>query len=91
MTENEFETAAGVDPRSTRPFRHDSIYMHPNLARPDMSADLGDQLSELQRTVIAQGELLKRLVDGLEGASRPNSRASARQNDIGVALGRNRG
>ena len=90
MTEHEFETVAGAGQGSTRPFRHNSIYMHPNLTGRDMSLDLGEQLSELQRTVIAQGELLKRLVDELEGASRPNSRASARQNDIGVALSRNR-
>jgi len=90
MTENEFEAVTGAGPGSTRPFRHESIYIHPNLTRRDMSVDVGEQLSELQRTVIAQGELLKRLVNELEG-SRPNSRASARQNDIGVALGRNRG
>jgi len=91
MTEQEFETAAGAGPGTTRPFRHGSIYMHPNFTGRDLSMDVGEQLSELQRTVIAQGELLKRLVDGLEGASRPDSRASARQNDIGVVLGRNRG
>jgi len=91
MTEHEFEDAAGVGTRPTRPFRHDSIYMHPNLVRHDMSVDLGDQLSELQRTVTAQGELLKRLIDELENAPRPNSPPSAQQNDIGIALGRNRG
>ena len=90
MTGDEFEAVTGAGPVPTRPFRHDSIYMHPNLTGRDISVDLGEQLSELQRTVIAQGELLKRLVVELEGASRPNSRASARQNDIGVALGRNR-
>ena len=63
--------------------------MRPNLARRDTSTGLRKQLSELQRTVIAQGELLKRLVDELEGTSRPNSRASAGQNDIGMALGGN--
>ena len=91
MTEHEFEAAAGAGAGSTRPFRHDSIYMHPNFTGHNVSVDLGEQLSELQRAVVGQGELLKRLVDELEGPSRPNSRASARQNDIGVALSRNRG
>ena len=90
MAEHEFEDAAEESTRPTRPFRHDSIYMHPNLTRRDVSVDLGEQLSELQRTVTAQGELLKRLVDELEGAPKANTPASALQNDIGVALSRNR-
>lgn len=91
MTEHEFEGAADVGEGSTRAFYHDSVYMRPSLTRHDMPTELREQLSELQRTVTAQGELLKRLVDELGGASRPASRASARQNDIGVALGRSRG
>lgn len=81
---------AGVDQESPR-VSHDSMYMRPNIARQDTSTELRKQLSELQRTVTAQGDLLKRLVDELEGTSRPNSRASVRQNDIGMALNRNRG
>jgi len=91
MTEHEIEATTEGSTRPTRPFRHDSIYMHPNLARRDVSVDLGEQLSELQRTVIAQGELLKRLVDELDDAPRSNTPASALQNDIGVVLNRNRG
>jgi len=63
--------------------------MRPNLARQITSTELRKQLSELQRTVTAQGELLKRLLDELEGASRPNSSVSARQADIGMALSGN--
>jgi len=87
--EHVFEAADGVGEESTRISR-DSIYMRPNLARRDASTELRKQLSELQRTVTVQGELLKRLLDELESASRPNSRASARQNDIGLALNRDR-
>ena len=90
MVEHEFEAGAGMEQEPAR-VSHDSIYMRPNLARRDLSTELRKQLSELQRTVNAQGELLTRLVDELEGSSRPNSRLSAQQNDIGVALNRNRG
>jgi len=90
MAENEFEAVAGVGQEPAR-VSYDSTYMRPNLARRDTSTELRKQLSELQRTVTAQGDLLKRLIDELEGTSRPESRASARQNDIGVALSRNRG
>lgn len=69
---------------------HDSVYMRPSPVGRNTSMELRKQLSELQRTVDAQGELLKRLLDELGGTSRPNSRASARQNDIGMALNRNR-
>jgi hypothetical protein len=70
---------------------HDSVYMGPSVVRRNTSTELTKQLSELQRTVTAQGDLLRRLLDELEGPSRPNSSASARQNDIGVAPNRNRG
>lgn len=87
--ENVFEATDGVDEETTR-VSQDSVYMRPNLTRRNTSTELTKQLSELQRTVIAQGELLKRLLDELEGTSRPNSSASARQNDIGMALDVNR-
>ena len=90
MIEHEFDAAAGAGQGSTR-VSHDDIYLRPNLSRQPMSTELRKQLSELQRTVTAQGELLKRLVDELEGPSRPDSRSSVRQNDIGMALDRNRG
>lgn len=84
-----FEAGDPVDQETTR-VPYDSIYMRPNPARRNASRELTNQLSELQRTVDAQGELLKRLLDGLEGASRPNGSASAPQNDIGMMLNRNR-
>lgn len=88
--ENVFDTADDIDQASAR-MSHDSIYMRPNLARRNTSRELTKQLSELQRTVSAQGELLKRLVDELNGVPRPDSGTSAQQNDIGMALNRNRG
>lgn len=87
--ENEFEAAAGTEPDSPR-VSHDSVYMRPSPAGQTTSMELRKQLSQLQRTVNSQGELLKRLLDQLEGNSRPTSRASAPQNDIGMALNRNR-
>lgn len=84
-----FEAADGVDPETTR-VSHDSIYMRPNLVRRNTSKELTKQLSELQRTVATQGELLKRLLDELEGTSRSNSSVPAPQNDIGMMLDRNR-
>lgn len=89
MIEQEFDAAASADQGSTRA-SHDSVYMRPNLARNDVSTELRKQLSELQRTVTLQGELLQRLVDELGVTSRPNSRLSVGQNDIGMALDRNR-
>ena len=87
--ETEFEVAADIEPDSPR-VSHDSVYMRPSPVGQATSPELRKQLSQLQRTVNAQGELLKRLLDQLEGNSRPASRASARQNDIGMALNRNR-
>ena len=69
---------------------HDILYLSPNTMRPTRSAELLKQLSELQRTVTAQGELLKRVLDGLESSSRPNSSAGTRQDDVGMASSRNR-
>lgn len=85
-----FEAPDGVEHETTR-VSHDSIYMRPNLSRRNAPQELTKQLSELQRTVAVQGELLKRLLDELEGTSRPASSASAPQNDIGMALNRNTG
>jgi hypothetical protein len=70
----------------------DDIYLRPNHTRSNHgSTELRKQLADLHRTVAAQGELLKRLIDELENPSRPSSRASAQQNDIGTALNRGRG
>ena len=88
--ENVFEATDGADEETTR-VSHDSVYMRPNLTRRNTSTELTKQLSELQRTVVAQGELLRRLLNELEGTSRPDSSASARQNDIGMALDGNSG
>ena len=87
--EHEFDAAAGMGRESPRT-SHDSVYMRPNLVRQNTHTELNKQLSELQRTVAAQGELLKQILDELGSTSRPDSRTSARQNDIGMALNRNR-
>ena len=84
-----FDAGGDVEQEAPR-VSHDSIYMRPSLSRRNASTELTKQLSELQRTVATQGELLKRLLDELEGASRPDSSTSARQNDMGMVLNRNR-
>ena len=78
--ETEFEVAADIEPDSPR-VSHDSVYMRPSPVGQATSPELRKQLSQLQRTVNAQGGLLKRLLGQLEGNSRPAGRASARQND----------
>jgi len=87
--ETVFEATDDVDREAAR-VSHDSIYMRPNLARRNTSRELTKQLSELQRTVATQGELLKRLLDELGSTSKPNSSGTAPQNDIGMMLNRNR-
>lgn len=87
--ESLFEAVDGVGQEATR-MSHDNIYMRPNLMRRNTSTELMKQLSELQYTVATQGELLKRLLDELGGTSRPNSSASALQNDIGMMSNGNR-
>jgi hypothetical protein len=84
-----FDAADGVDQEASR-VSHDSIYMRPGLVRRNTSTELTKQLSDLQRTVATQGELLKRLLDELEGTSRPDSSMSTLQNDIGTVVNRNR-
>lgn len=87
--ENVFEAADDVDQETNR-VSHDSIYMRPSLVRRNTSTELTKQLSQLQRTVATQGELLKRLLDELEGTPKPNSSASALQGDVGMMSDRNR-
>jgi len=74
MTERGYEATAGAGTELTRPFRHDSIYMYPNLVKRD-----GPGGAFNVNTVTTRGGAVELIDSRFGGTSCPNSCTSAQR------------